>query len=126
MKELQRQANQDIVIALVGNKLDLVEDDESERQVLLDDAKAYADEADLLFFETSAKSALNVDAVFAAIGNFHLTSTYSFTHSFSFYAAEKIPLESIMSGRNAGGRPSGSSRVELTHPASQTTGSCAC
>ncbi|KAI8331523.1 ras family-domain-containing protein [Chlamydoabsidia padenii] len=107
VKELQRQANQDIVIALVGNKLDLVEDDESERQVQLEDAKAYADEADLLFFETSAKSAFNVDAVFAAI-------------------AEKIPLEYIMSNRNAAGRQSGSTRVELTQPATQTSGSCAC
>lgn len=56
------------MIALVGNKLDLADEDESERQVQTEEAKAYAEEADLLFFETSAKSALNVDAVFAAIG----------------------------------------------------------
>jgi GTPase SAR1 family protein len=68
VKELQRQANQDIVIALVGNKLDLADEEESERQVQTEEAKAYAEEADLLFFETSAKSAHNVDAVFAAIG----------------------------------------------------------
>ncbi|KAI8078759.1 ras family-domain-containing protein [Halteromyces radiatus] len=107
VKELQRQANQDIVIALVGNKLDLVEEDETERQVQTEDAKAYADEADLLFFETSAKSAQNVDAVFAAI-------------------AEKIPLEYIMSNRNAAGRQSGANRVELSQPGPQTSGSCAC
>ncbi|KAI8334198.1 ras family-domain-containing protein [Chlamydoabsidia padenii] len=104
VKELQRQANQDIVIALVGNKVDLA--DEEERQVQTEDAKAYAEEADLLFFETSAKSGLNVDAVFAAI-------------------AEKIPLEYIMSNRN-GGRPSGSNRVELSQPSTKTSGSCAC
>ncbi|ORZ14021.1 ras family-domain-containing protein [Absidia repens] len=107
VKELQRQANQDIVIALVGNKVDIAEEDEAERQVQMDDAKAYADESDLLFFETSAKSAQNVDDVFAAI-------------------AEKIPLEYIMSNRNGGGRQAGSSRVELTQPASQNSGSCAC
>lgn len=85
--ELQRQASPGIVIALVGNKLDLCEDDgdaavdeaaEGEqggeddtraRKVALKDAKAYADEENLLFFETSAKSGHNVSEVFTAIAN---------------------------------------------------------
>ena len=83
VKELQRQANPNIVIALVGNKIDLLnetsssssanaetEDDddddtatttpeataaaESLRAVPKDEAEAYAKEAGLLFFETSA------------------------------------------------------------------------
>ncbi|KAI8060314.1 ras family-domain-containing protein [Gongronella butleri] len=108
VKELQRQANQDIVIALVGNKLDLVTEDESERQVATEDAKAYADEADLLFFETSAKTADKVDDVFAAI-------------------AEKIPLEYILSSRSGANRQGGAGRVELTQPANQgSASSCAC
>ncbi|CAO0800902.1 unnamed protein product [Mucor circinelloides] len=61
VKELQRQANSQIVIALVGNKLDLVEggneqqdDDEQDdnstsRQVTYEEASAYASEAGLLF-----------------------------------------------------------------------------
>lgn len=83
VKELQRQANSQIVIALVGNKLDLVEgnnsdenmednDDDSTnaggRQVSFEEASAYASEAGLLFFETSARTALNVDEVFTEIG----------------------------------------------------------
>lgn len=91
--ELQRQASPGIVIALVGNKLDLCEDDastdtaagESEdggeqgdaaaevsgtaRKVSLKEAKAYADEENLLFFETSAKTGHNVSEVFTAIAN---------------------------------------------------------
>ncbi|KAI8322252.1 ras-domain-containing protein [Martensiomyces pterosporus] len=104
IKELQRQANPNIVIALVGNKLDLVSDasavaestqrdasadaaeanaeaDESEtadadeagetegvgRQVATATARAYADEAGLLFLETSAKTGEGVVETFTEI-----------------------------------------------------------
>ena len=79
---MQRQANSGIVIALVGNKLDLAEgeaeDDNSstednERQVSEEDAQAYADEAGLLFKETSAKTSKNVDAIFTEIGKFNFS-----------------------------------------------------
>lgn len=63
VRELQRQANANIVIALVGNKLDLA----SKRSVENSEAKEYADENNLLFMETSAKTAINVVEVFTAI-----------------------------------------------------------
>ncbi|GAB7339688.1 hypothetical protein MBLNU457_6264t1 [Dothideomycetes sp. NU457] len=87
--ELQRQASPGIVIALCGNKADLcaesedgevvADDNEAEgdedaaggdaRKVATKEAKSYADEENLLFFETSAKSGLNVNEVFTAIAN---------------------------------------------------------
>lgn len=84
--ELQRQASPGIVIALVGNKLDLCEEDEAgdeqqdaenaddheeatARKVSTAEAKAYADEESLLFYETSAKTGHNVSEVFTAIAN---------------------------------------------------------
>jgi Ras-related protein Rab-5C len=81
--ELQRQASPGIVIALVGNKLDLTNDaagdagdaeDESgesgdARKVSTEESKAYAEEESLLFFETSAKTGHNVTEVFTAIAN---------------------------------------------------------
>lgn len=82
--ELQRQASPGIVIALVGNKLDLCDEDGAEgaeeggedeedggnaRKVTLQEAKSYADEENLLFFETSAKTGHNVSEVFTAIAN---------------------------------------------------------
>lgn len=83
--ELQRQASPGIVIALVGNKLDLTSDggdggadaddgaDDATggdaRKVSTEEAKSYAEEESLLFFETSAKTGVNVTEVFTAIAN---------------------------------------------------------
>ncbi|KAI7897939.1 rab-protein 5 [Cokeromyces recurvatus] len=116
VKELQRQANTDIVIALVGNKLDLCDQDENERQVPKEDAQAFADEAGLLFFETSAKSAQNIDNIFTAI-------------------AAKIPLEnnhtSGGSGRNMGGlrtglQGNGGGINLMQQPSIENSNACAC
>uniref|UniRef100_U5EW99 small monomeric GTPase n=1 Tax=Corethrella appendiculata TaxID=1370023 RepID=U5EW99_9DIPT len=63
VKELQRQASPNIVIALAGNKADL----SNSRVVDYEEAKQYADENGLLFMETSAKTALNVNDIFLAI-----------------------------------------------------------
>lgn len=64
VKELQRQASPSIVIALAGNKSDLA----AKRMVEFEEAQAYADENGLLFMETSAKTAMNVNDIFLAIG----------------------------------------------------------
>ncbi|KAJ2338729.1 Vacuolar protein sorting-associated protein 21 [Coemansia sp. RSA 2618] len=98
IKELQRQANPNIVIALVGNKLDLVADSNANgadeaaedettgdgtagdetaedeaveegrgRQVQAETARAYAEEMNLLFIETSAKTGDGVVETFTKI-----------------------------------------------------------
>lgn len=61
--ELHRQARPDIVIALAGNKSDLG----ARRTVEYEEANAYAEEKGLLFLETSAKNANNVNEIFLAI-----------------------------------------------------------
>lgn len=63
VKELQRQGNPNIVIALAGNKVDLA----PRRAVAIEDAQAYSDENGILFMETSAKTAANVNELFVAI-----------------------------------------------------------
>ncbi|CZS90184.1 probable VPS21-GTP-binding protein [Rhynchosporium agropyri] len=134
--ELQRQASPGIVIALVGNKLDLTneisssssnlaEDEDGDvmdgedadgdaRKVSVSEAKSYAEEEGLLFFETSAKLGTNVTEVFTAIAN-------------------AIPETSLKGTRGPGvsqttsGRNEDQSRVNLTGPrdAASKEG-CAC
>ena len=52
------------VIALVGNKLDLVERNERKREVEKYEAQAYADDNHMLFFETSAYNGNNLNDIF--------------------------------------------------------------
>lgn len=112
VKELQRQANENIVIALAGNKLDIVLGDESKRQVTTEEAQAYAKEAGLLFFETSAKTGQNVTELFTAI-------------------AKKLPIESVLASRGGASGAVGSNSanarrgIDLKGPSTGATG-CQC
>ncbi|EIN14376.1 ras-domain-containing protein [Punctularia strigosozonata HHB-11173 SS5] len=63
IRELQRQADPSIVIALCGNKIDLA----ARRQVTQEEAQKYAEEEGLLWFEASAKTGEGVSDVFTAI-----------------------------------------------------------
>ena len=63
MRELQRQGNANLVMALAGNKSDMADS----RQVTTEEAKAYADENGLHFVETSAKTAASVEDLFCDV-----------------------------------------------------------
>lgn len=52
------------MIGLAGNKADLAH----KRKVSFNEGKRYAEENGLTFMETSAKTAMNVDDIFVAIG----------------------------------------------------------
>jgi len=148
VKELQRQANPNIVIALAGNKVDLVtaststsgatspsesEDEaddatatpgeapsfgepESLRQVPREEAQAYATEAGLLFFETSAKTGEGIVEIFTEI-------------------AKKIPIEHILAATRGANRPGSGARsngagtsgnVNLDENANKPKDACNC
>lgn len=64
LKELRDHADPNIVIMLVGNKVDL---SESSRQVSTEEGGALAEQEGFLFVETSALDATNVDKAFATV-----------------------------------------------------------
>ncbi|PKI83029.1 Ypt52p [Malassezia vespertilionis] len=64
IRELQRHADANIVIALVGNKLDL---GDTRRMISTEDGAKYAESEGLMFMETSAKTPTNITELFDAI-----------------------------------------------------------
>ncbi|KAK9148902.1 hypothetical protein Scep_007659 [Stephania cephalantha] len=60
VEELQRQGNPNLVMVLVANKVDL----EANRKVETENSELYAHENGLLYIETSAKTAQNVNELF--------------------------------------------------------------
>ena len=64
MEEVKEHAEPDIVIMLVGNKLDICEKQPYERKVSYEKAMDFAREYNLLFMETSAYTDINVRDVF--------------------------------------------------------------
>ncbi|XP_016830645.2 ras-related protein Rab-26 isoform X1 [Cricetulus griseus] len=63
LTEIQEYAQQDVVLMLLGNKVDSTQ----ERVVKREDGEKLAKEYGLPFMETSAKTGLNVDLAFTAI-----------------------------------------------------------
>jgi len=62
VKELREANGADMVIGLIGNKVDL--ETENKRQVDTREASEYAEENGLIFMETSAKRGDNVTEIF--------------------------------------------------------------
>ena len=134
--ELQRQANPGIVIALVGNKLDLTNQDakasedvstgeggdaeggevahdsEEARKISTKEGRDYAEEAGLVFFEQSAKTGVNVQEVFTAIAN----------------AIPETQMKGTKgpAGAGTGQTALGSDRVNLNQRAEGAKEGCAC
>eukprot|EP00928_Gymnodinium_smaydae_P018569 TRINITY_DN1706_c0_g1_i1.p1 TRINITY_DN1706_c0_g1~~TRINITY_DN1706_c0_g1_i1.p1 ORF type:complete len:216 (+),score=39.14 TRINITY_DN1706_c0_g1_i1:191-838(+) len=64
LEELRENAEPNLVIMLVGNKVDLVEKDPMARQVYFDSAQQFALQHGLIFSEASAVTSYNVKHIF--------------------------------------------------------------
>ncbi|ODQ78234.1 hypothetical protein BABINDRAFT_177436 [Babjeviella inositovora NRRL Y-12698] len=105
IRELHEQAAPNIIIALCGNKYDLIEGEiegeDAKRKVSVEEGQKVAEEEGLLFFETSAKSGHNVNEVFMAIGH-------------------KIPEKRSETERSAGDAAREADRVDLSNVVNDT------
>ena len=57
----------DVPIAIVGNKLDLTVENSSARRIEKSEAEEFSKSKNMTYFETSAKTAENVDVVFSSL-----------------------------------------------------------
>lgn len=96
--------DEDLVICLVGNKLDLCEEEGQERGVDKDDAQSYASDKGLLFHEVSAKTGKGVSNIFQEIGE-------------KLYLQKKDSLEAASQTRHV-------VNVELQRPTTNDATSC--
>lgn len=103
VKELKRQAQEGIIIALAGNKHDL----EERRAIATEDAQRYASDEGLLFMETSAKDAMNVQELFTLI-------------------AQKLPLQNPNAARGQRAPQAARGGVDLSRPVQGFTGPGGC
>src|SRR5690554_2214535 len=69
LKELQKSGPQDIAIAVVGCKLDLVKESPSRRMVSVAEAENYAAKVGAKHFETSARTGADCHAPFDYLGD---------------------------------------------------------
>lgn len=116
VKELQRQASPNIVIALAGNKQDLA----NKRMVEFEEAQTYADENGLLFMETSAKTAMNVNDIFLAIGENKNMRVLNTMLRF-FFSAKKLPKNEQATAQGASGQ---GRRLAEGDTGAKATGNC--
>merc|ERR1712150_189402 len=98
MEELRQSAEPNIVIMLVGNKVDLVEKDPGSRQVYYDAAAEFARQHMLLFSEASAVTSQNVKHIFE-----HLLQEI---YNQSSKGKGREPVESFENAARLGGAPS--------------------
>ncbi len=71
---MQRRGDPNVVIALAGNKADM----DNKRKVNTEEAQAYAQDNQIIFMETSAKTAFNVKALFTEIGESFTSFQYHY------------------------------------------------
>jgi len=67
LSDLRKLADKDCIIALIGNKLDIVQNNEKKREVTKEEAQSFAYLNHLLFYETSAYNDENINDIFEEI-----------------------------------------------------------
>lgn len=90
------------------------------------EAQAYAEENSLLFMETSAKTAMNVNDIFLAIGEISLDSTPLHSHSIpsAHVSCGLIPAKKLPKNEQGGQQPARPRGVDLSQDNQQSGVGC--
>lgn len=100
MEDVRLYAQRHVEIMLLGNKVDLNDD----RVVEYRDAKAYADKNNFQYFETSAKTKINVDKAFTKLTQtVYATKLASLQKSSADSSARRVSLNSGNAAAGSGG-----------------------
>lgn len=75
--ETLKASQENALIVIVGTKYDLVDENPEMRQVSITEARQFAENLNAAFFETSARSNINVEEVFNYIGSTVFPSSIS-------------------------------------------------
>ncbi len=67
LRQVRENSHENIIIGIIGNKLDLVEEASSARQISTEEGREYALSERAFFYEASAKSAANVVEAFMKV-----------------------------------------------------------
>lgn len=105
LKELRDHSDEKISLMLVGNKVDLAD---TSRAVSTEEATEYATDSEMMFFETSALDATNVDSAFKTV----------FERIY-----EKMPKSVAQKSDGSNVNIPGQNTIKLTPPSANTTAS---
>ncbi|KAH7588997.1 Ras family [Nakaseomyces glabratus] len=112
VQELQNKVgDEELVIYLVGNKVDIVEADESARKIETEEGAEYAQAQKLLFKEVSAKTGAGVKDIFQEIGE-------------QLYSTKKASLKNKDQSRRTGSVSSNTVDIQTQRPSTNDTSSC--
>lgn len=67
LEDIRYNAEPDCVVYLIGNKFDLITNNEKPREITSDEAKAFANENQIYYMETSAVSNFKVSEAFECL-----------------------------------------------------------
>jgi len=114
MEDVRLYSQKGVEIILIGNKCDLNE----ERTVEYKDAKAYADKNQFTYFETSAKTKINVEKAITK-----LTQT---VYEKKISALDRLHGSGATAGNGAGGNKPGVTLAANNKAAASSSSSCSC
>lgn len=122
LRDAKEYSSPELVVIVVGNKCDL----ESERQVSTEEGQKFAEENGLVFMETSAMSAKNVEKAFVSVATDVIKKIDSGVIDPHTYPGIKLGPLYIQSNPEAAKLQQQNVVLTSDSPSKESGGGCAC